>query len=153
MTTVRALLTCITCDLPATRKACGFANFNALRGCPKCTKEFPTGRFGEKPDYSGYDWQNWLPRDATTKKTKGEAFMTASTATAQKEILCSYETKYTVLSELPSFDVVKYHVIDPMHNIFLGIAKHTTKVWKEVGLLSVRDFVIIQENVDLKIPS
>lgn len=149
MTTVRAVLTCITCDLPATRKACGFANFNSLRGCSKCVKEFPTGRFGEKPDYSGYDYHNWEAREATTQKMKGEAFKNAPTATAQKEILRSYGAKYTVLSKLPSFDVIKYHVIDPMHNIFLGIAKHTTKVWKETGLLLVREFATIQEKVDL----
>lgn len=152
MTTIRAILTCITCDLPATGKACGFANFNSLRGCSKCVKEFPTGRFGEKPDYTSYDYRNWVAREATTQKMKGEAFKNAPTATAPKEILQSYGAKYTVLSKLPSFDVVKYHVIDPMHNIFLGIAKHITKVWKETGLLSVREFATIQEKVDLITP-
>ena len=47
---IRAILTCITCDLPATRKICGFANFNALKGCSKCLKSFPTSQFGAKPD-------------------------------------------------------------------------------------------------------
>ena len=52
---IRAVLLCVTCDLPATRKACGFSNFNALYGCSKCLKQFPTDTFGKKPDYSGYD--------------------------------------------------------------------------------------------------
>ena len=31
---------------------------------------------------------------------------------------------------LPYFDCVRFHVIDPMHNIFTGTAKHVmTKVW------------------------
>ena len=42
-----------------------------------------------------------------TQKSKGEAFKNAPTATAQKDILQSYGTKYTVFSELPCFDVVK----------------------------------------------
>ena len=38
VTTVRAMIDCITCDLPATRKVCGFSNFNATYGCSKCLK-------------------------------------------------------------------------------------------------------------------
>lgn len=43
-------------DLPATRKACGLASYNALHECFKCLKQFPTEAFGEKPHYSGNDW-------------------------------------------------------------------------------------------------
>ena len=32
-TTMRAMLVCVTCDLPATRKVLGFANFNANKVC------------------------------------------------------------------------------------------------------------------------
>ena len=35
---IRAILSCITCDLPATRKVCGFYNFNALKGCSKVSQ-------------------------------------------------------------------------------------------------------------------
>ena len=41
LVTIRAMLLCLTCDFPATRKACGFSNFNALHGCSKCLKQFP----------------------------------------------------------------------------------------------------------------
>jgi len=34
--TIRAILACITCDLPATRKVCGFSNFNGTHGCSQC---------------------------------------------------------------------------------------------------------------------
>lgn len=65
VSTVRAVISCVMCDLPATRKVCGFSNFNALLGCSKCLKRFPTDHFGAKPDYSGYDCENWTPRDIT----------------------------------------------------------------------------------------
>ena len=61
MTAIRCALTCVSCDLPATRKVCGFKSFSSLHGCSKCFKEFPCDRFGTKCDYSGYnrdDWQN-----------------------------------------------------------------------------------------------
>ena len=32
---IRAMLTCITCDLPATRKVCRFSNFNVFKGVRK----------------------------------------------------------------------------------------------------------------------
>ena len=45
LTTLRATLGCISCDLPATRKVCGFANFNSTFGCSKCMKKFQTATF------------------------------------------------------------------------------------------------------------
>jgi len=35
---VKAALSCITCDIPATRKVCGFLSHNAIFGCNKCLK-------------------------------------------------------------------------------------------------------------------
>ena len=57
-------------------------------------------------------------------------------------------SNYSVLYELPCFDVVRYHVVDPMHNFFVGLAKHTTKQWNELGVLSSCDYMIIQDRVD-----
>ena len=38
MTAIRCALTCVSCDLPATRKVCGFKSFSSLHGCSKCFK-------------------------------------------------------------------------------------------------------------------
>ena len=46
------------------------------------------------------------------------------------------------------FDVVRYHVVDPMHNLFLGIAKQSMAVWKELSLITDKDLAIIQERVN-----
>ena len=32
---------CVTCDIPACRKPCGFLSFSATMGCNKCKKKFP----------------------------------------------------------------------------------------------------------------
>lgn len=34
--TVRLALACVACDMPASRKVCGFLGHNALLGCNKC---------------------------------------------------------------------------------------------------------------------
>lgn len=86
-TTIRAVLLCVTCDLPATRKTCGFSNFNSLYGCSKCLKQFQTEVFGKKPDCSGYDWLNWAARDTKKQMEKGLEYKSAKTLTSRKDIL------------------------------------------------------------------
>ena len=54
-TTIRAILSCIICDMPATRKVCGFLSYHARFGCSKCLKEFTKDRFDSKQDFSGYN--------------------------------------------------------------------------------------------------
>ena len=148
MVKIRAILACITCDLPATRKTCGFSNFNGLKGCSKCIKSFPTASFGSKPDYSGFNCDSWPVRELSVHVQKAIKARDAKTATERRALERSYGCKYSVLLELPSFDIVRYHVVDPMHNLFLGLAKHTTKLWSDLGVLSHRDFIEIQDRVD-----
>ena len=56
---IRCALLCVSCDLPATRKVCGFTSFSSLHGCSKCMKTFACDTFGSKSDYSGYKRENW----------------------------------------------------------------------------------------------
>ena len=39
-------------------------------------------------------------------------------------------------------------VIDPMHNFFLGTAKHILKIWKNLGYLNKNKLDLIQEKTD-----
>ena len=58
--TFRAALLCISADIPAACKLCGFKGHSAHRGCSLCLKVFP-GEFGQKRDYSGFDRETWQP--------------------------------------------------------------------------------------------
>ena len=51
---IKLALTCVTCDIPATRKVCEFLSHNASLGCNKCLKKFNV-QFSMATDYSGYD--------------------------------------------------------------------------------------------------
>ena len=152
VTNVRALLCCIMCDLPACRKVCGFSNYNAFKGCSKCLKSFPTAHFGEKPDYSGYDCEKWVKRDLSSHRIKANEYKSAPTLTKRNEIQRAHGVKFSFLLNLPYFDVVRWHTIDPMHNLFLGIAKHAFKTWKNLGVLQANDYETIQSKVDLMNP-
>ena len=39
-------------------------------------------------------------------------------------------------------------IVDPMHNLFLGTAKHVIRVWKEKNLINENDFKGMQEKID-----
>jgi len=59
---IRAALICCACDIPATRKLCGFVGHAATLGCSKCLKSFSciaTEEGHHKMDYSGYDQETW----------------------------------------------------------------------------------------------
>ena len=42
-----------------------------------------------------------------------------------------YGVHYSALCKLEYFDCVRFHVIDPMHNLFLGTSKYVFKLWAE----------------------
>ena len=51
----KAALLCVACDIPASRKVCGFFGHQSRKGCNKCTKTFITGGIGVPTDYSGFE--------------------------------------------------------------------------------------------------
>ena len=59
-----------------------------------------------------------------------------------------YGTRYSVLGELPYFDIVRMSIVDPMHNLFLGTAKKMLLIWKELGYLSKPTLEKLQEKTD-----
>ncbi len=65
-----------------------------------------------------------------------------------KEIEREHGLRYSVLLELPYFDVVRHSVIDPMHNLLLGTAKHILSIWVSEGLLDRSHMDVIQSKVD-----
>ena len=129
LTFVAALL-CVAADVPAARKACGFKSHAANKGCSKCLKNFPGG-FGEKKDYSGFNRLAWPRRSKASHNAHSRKLKNSSCKSEYDELSKKYGINYSVLTTLDYFDAVRFHVIDPMHNLFLGIAKKTWKIWKE----------------------
>lgn len=68
---VRAALSCVACDIPASRKVGSFLSHNAILGCNKCLKRFKhysTENGGTITDYSGYDRENWELRTCSRQR-------------------------------------------------------------------------------------
>ena len=145
---VRAALLCSACDIPASRKVCGFVGHNAIKGCNRCLLSFPTEKFGDKPDFSNFDRSQWLPRTNELNRDAAKQHKECNTQTQQHELEQKFGVRYTLLNELPYFDASRMTVIDPMHNLLLGTAKHMVEMWKSSSLLNSKDMDAIQAKVD-----
>lgn len=150
---VRCAIICCSCDLPAGRKLCGFLGYSAHLGCSKCTKFFPS--MGNGLDHSGFDRGSWIPRTNHSHRQNIMKLSQCKTKTElhqrEKELGC----RYSSLLELPYFDAPTMLVIDPMHCLFLGLAKHFFKrIFIEGEILSEADLTTIQNRVnEMAVPS
>ena len=145
---VRACLACVSCDVPAMRKLCGFLGHTARLGCSRCLKEFTTTTFGDKPDYSGFDQDKWIPRSLENHKLHCKQLSTCCTKTTLQSLESQYGVRYSLLLELPHFDPIRFGIIDPMHNLMLGTSKHMFSLWLEQSKLSQQDIECIQKQCE-----
>lgn len=137
---VRAALICVACDIPASRKVSGFVGRTALHACSNCLKSFPTSTFGEKPDYTGSDHNNWPVRNIDAHRPHASRHRDAIIKAQTKVIERNNGCRYSILIELPHFDVIRFTVIDPMHHLLLGSAKHMMSIWTTLGTIDTSVF-------------
>ena len=107
---------------------------------------FPTAQFGSKPDYSGFNRDQWEKRKLRDHREQGMKWKHSTTQANRQEIERTYGVRYSELLRLPYFNTIRFSVIDPMHNILLGSAKHMIAIWKSLGFFT--DNVKIQSTVD-----
>lgn len=143
---IRAMLLCVACDIPAGKKVCGFRAFGSDYGCSRCFHKFP-GSFGEK-NYADFKRNGWPKRNNNQHRKYVEEIMAASTHTRREELEKKYGCRYSCLLKLPYYDAIRMStIVDPLHNMYLGTAKHILKsTW--LRTLSDRDLRLIQSRVD-----
>ena len=94
---VRAAVSCLACDVPAARKVGGFVSFNGRFGCNKCMKEFKVERFGDYPDYSGFEKTDWELRSHAVHVWFAKQHKDATTQEKRKLIEASTGVRYTYI--------------------------------------------------------
>jgi len=144
---VRAALTCCACDIPAARKLCGFVGHSATMGCSKCAKQFHYDHDAHKLDFSGYDRDNWPIQTLSAHREVCNKYLLTQTKIQRKSIEREHGVRYSVLVDLPYFNPIRYTVVDPMHNLFLGTAKHVMQTWINKDVLSKADLEKIEQTV------
>ena len=151
-TKIYGALLCCASDIPAARKLCGFMGHSAMKGCSHCLKSFPGG-FKEKKDYSGFNDRNsWPKRSSRLHRFSVARILRSKTKKQKKELERTLGVRYTKLLDLPYYSSVIMCTIDPMHNLFLGTAKHLFKTWIEQGIISQADLQAIQEKMEKVTP-
>ena len=148
--TIHAALIAVGCDLPAARKIAGFLSYNANKGCSRCYCEFSRG-FGNN-DYSGFNRSLWLPRSNEQHRENVAELQAIHTKTNRAKKESELGCRYSSLLKLTYFDPVRMVLIDPMHNLFLGTAKHMIhNVYIKQGLLDKKAIDIIHERIEMVI--
>lgn len=143
---VRLCLSRETCDIPASRKVCGFLNHNAALGCNKCLKKFDVN-FGQRTNFSGYDRENRNLRSREQHMRGIEKIKNEVTKTGLQAAESQCGLRYSILLALPYFDPVRFTAIDSMHNLLLGTGKHAFEVWIENDILNKQALIKLEENL------
>ncbi|THU81926.1 hypothetical protein K435DRAFT_692588, partial [Dendrothele bispora CBS 962.96] len=128
---VRVALVALVCDKPAAHKLGGFGSHSHTHFCTMCwiaqsdkstPKAFEKGAFPSRTNAE----QRRLQKEYLQCKTKS----------AQDQFVRENATQWSELYCLPYFDVCEMIVIDPMHNLFLGVVKtHFYHIWVQQGIL------------------
>ncbi|GET52341.1 hypothetical protein RIR_jg16610.t5 [Rhizophagus irregularis DAOM 181602=DAOM 197198] len=83
------------------------------------------------------------------------ANLKCATEESRKAHVSQYHVRWSEVYQLPYFNSVRFCVVDPMHCLFLGVAKWIVmKLWIDEGILNNEKLKIMQERADLiKFPS
>ena len=117
---IKCVLICVTCDIPATRKVCGFQGHSAKLGCTLCLLDFGGGQ--SKNAGKGFNKTLWPPRTQHQHRqdvAELHALEPRKRPAREKKL----GVRYTPLLDLDYYHPIKFCAIDAMHNLFLGTAK------------------------------
>lgn len=143
---MKVALMCLACDVPASRKIGGFYSHAATLGCNKCYAEFKSSS-EIKHDCSGFETETWTKR-THQKHLKHIEEIRRAPDSQKVKIEKKYGIRDSPLLKLSYFDAIEFNVIDPMHNLFLGVAKTCWRVWCSQKLLTEKDQQTVSDRLD-----
>ena len=111
------VLVLIICDLPAVRKFAGFASYSHEHFCTVCCCNL------SEHSHRDFEYKNWKPREPETCRCQAESYCTAETKKQAQSCFDLTGVRWSELFRLPYFDPTKHLIVDPMHNLFLGLIK------------------------------
>lgn len=150
---IRAALILVSCDIPAARKICG--HVSALVSCHRCKKH--ANYENRKHNFAGMDdIDEWfISRDSNEHRQNALGWRRCNSDAARKRFVKQTGVRWSELLRLSYFDPIRFMIIDPMHCIFLGIARWIVKqIWVDEGILTQNSFNQIQKAMDqFQVPS
>ena len=140
----RCTLLGVACDLPAARKCCGFLSYSANLGCSRCFQKFSRG-FGNRNNYADFNRQSWELRTNARHRSDVVKVLKCTSKTEQTKKESNLGCRYSVLLELSYFRPIEMLLVDPMHNLFLGPAKHFARdIWIGRNILDMNALTKIE---------
>ncbi|KAH9928238.1 hypothetical protein B0H21DRAFT_712161 [Amylocystis lapponica] len=119
---VRVILLAVCCDHPALCRIAGFGDHNTKEGfCPRCKI-----KHADLKTEAGLtiDVLSAFPlRDGEEHRHLAKEYLQQPDRELREAFFKEHAVRYYELSRLPYFDAVRMTIIDPMHNILLGIVK------------------------------
>jgi Transposase family tnp2 len=105
----------VVADLPGSRKVGGTANHSANIFCNLCDLT--------KDQINNLDLLKWTRRTYDKHLKDAEAWRDAPSEIERKKLFKRTGVRWSELLRLPYFDPTRMIVVDPMHNLFLGLVQ------------------------------
>ncbi len=144
---IRAALILVSCDVPAARKICG--HVSALVSCHRCEKK--ANYENRQHNFAGMDdLEEWFyTRSSTEHRQHALNWRRCKSDASRKRMVKQTGVRWSELLRLQYFDPIRFIIIDPMHCLFLGIARWIVKrIWIEEGILAPKTLKKIQKKMD-----
>ena len=142
-------------DIPATRKL--FGHGSAVMKCHRCEKRSTYSHEYKKTHYGGMEYDEWItrPADALLHRQYAQEWIQCSSKSTRDNHFKEHGVRWTELLRLPYLDPIRFAVVDPMHCLFLGVAKWIIKsIFVNQGKLSMDQLRVAQKRMNqIELPS
>ena len=151
---IRLAMICCSNDIPAARKLCG--HISALVACHRCYK-IASGTEGQRANFGGFeDINDWFKmKDPVEHRLNAIIWKKQLTKDDRKRHVSRTLVRWSEMLRLPYFDPIRFLVVDPMHNLFLGIAHWIVKrLWIDSGKITKSDLELMEKRAKkIKVPA
>ncbi|GBC25642.2 uncharacterized protein LOC110231456 [Rhizophagus irregularis DAOM 181602=DAOM 197198] len=137
-----AVIACC-CDIPAARKLCG--HYSANVSCHRCLKVARNRNFSGMDDID--EW--FVAKSANSHREMALEWRKCKSNEARKRHAKQYHARWSEMLRLSYFDLIRFLPMDPMHNLFIGIASFIVKrLWLGHSKINMDDLTKIQKNMN-----
>ena len=138
-------------DIPATRKL--FGHGSAVMKCHRCEKRSIYSEEYNKTHYGGD--HNYEISTAESHRKYAHEWLQCNSKNSRDNHFKKHGVRWSELLRLPYMDPIRFAAVDPMHCLFLGVAKWIIKsIFVNQGKLSMEQLRVAQIRMDhVELPS
>ena len=148
---IKAALIIGSSDTPATRKL--FGHGSAVMKCHRCEKRSTYSADYKKNHYGGGYVAR--PADASLHRQYAREWLECNSKNLREEHFKKYGVRWSELLRLPYMDPIRFAVVDPMHCLFLDVAKWIIRsIFVDQKKLTMEQLRVAQNRMEhIELPS